>query len=180
VLEDENGRPNEAACPYVELLLRPRLFEERIGHSVFTVANFASSAECDDLIAAGYRVLKSYSRSVQYPRERLPLATRLDHTLFLRLLSLLELHMPDFCESTFGQSSQLKDMGRRFSPGEPAVNIYTAGGEFAPHTDKEHVTMLSMLPRYKPTPILGSVAAHVYAAAEPRPLTICGRPAPVP
>mmetsp|Transcript_17138 Transcript_17138/g.28708 ORF Transcript_17138/g.28708 Transcript_17138/m.28708 type:complete len:127 (+) Transcript_17138:480-860(+) len=33
-------------------------------------------------------------------------------------------------------------MHARYSAGEPAVNIYQAGGEFAPHTDNEHLTML--------------------------------------
>jgi len=33
-------------------------------------------------------------------------------------------------------------MVRRFSKGEPAINIYKSGGEFAPHTDQEALSFL--------------------------------------
>jgi len=112
---------------------------------VFTCESFATADECEALIAAAERVLQSYNRSWRNPRERLPIATKLDHTLLLRLFALIELQLPALCEAKFGQRAELQRMARRFSPAEPAVNIYTVGGEFAPHTDKEHLTLLMPL-----------------------------------
>ena len=37
--------------------------------------------------------------------------------------------------------------GLVFSPGEPAINIYTSGGLFEPHTDKQSLTILVSLSR---------------------------------
>ena len=144
------SRPDEAThcnfSPYEELLLCPRS-EGALGHSVFTIKAFATQTECQSLIAASKRVLASYTRGPDetHARERLPLVTKLDQTLLLRLFHVLEVQLPDLCEAIFGQRDHLKGMARRFSPGEPAVNIYTAGGEFAPHTDKEHLTLLMPL-----------------------------------
>ena len=45
-------------------------------------------------------------------------------------------------EEIFGQRTGLAGLRPEYSPGEPAVNIYTAGGEFAPHTDKQSVSLL--------------------------------------
>ena len=45
-------------------------------------------------------------------------------------------------EAIFGQRTGLAGLRPEYSPGEPAVNIYTAGGEFAPHTDKQSVSLL--------------------------------------
>lgn len=90
----------------------------------------------------GYRVLDSYDRTDRFPRERLPIATKLDGVLLQRLLSYVEAQLPNVALSFFGQKVNLGQMRRRFSPGEPAINIYTAGGEFNPHTDKEHLTLL--------------------------------------
>lgn len=117
---------------------------------MFTCESFATADECEALIAAAERVLQSYNRSWRNPRERLPIATKLDHTLLLRLFTLIELQLPALCEAKFGQKAELQRMSRRFSPAEPAVNIYTVGGEFAPHTDKEHLTLLSALHSPRP------------------------------
>lgn len=135
--------PHGGFSPYAELMLRPQLCKESLSHSVYTVKDFGSYSECKALIAAGYRVFESYGRAERYPRERLPIATELDNTLLLRLFTLIEHQLPALCEATFGQAHDLKKMARRFSPGEPAINIYGLGGEFAPHTDKEHLTVLS-------------------------------------
>ena len=50
-------------------------------------------------------------------------------------------------EAIFGQRTGLAGLRPEYSPGEPAVNIYTAGGEFAPHTDKQSVSLLVPLRR---------------------------------
>eukprot|EP00966_Prymnesium_polylepis_P163152 3770820-Prymnesium_polylepis.1 len=69
-------------------------------------------------------------------------ALRLHHTLFRRLLLLVETQLPELARSLFGQATGLHELHASYSAGEPAVNIYTAGGEFAPHTDNENLTVL--------------------------------------
>ena len=141
--ETTGNEPADSSC--VELLLRPRLHAGAVGHSVFTAPDFATQAECESLVAAGYRVLNSYDRTERYPRERLPVVTKMDGVLLHRLLALVEAQLPAYAQSVFGQKVDLHEMSRRYSPGEPAVNVYTTGGEFAPHTDKEHMTLLCAL-----------------------------------
>ena len=119
---------------------------------VSTVEGFATAAECESLIAAAYEVLASYDREPQ-PRERIPVAAssearRLHARLHARLLSLIEAWPGDelrWATDLFGQGAGLSEMTFRYSAGEPAINIYTVGGEFAPHTDEEHLTMLMPL-----------------------------------
>ena len=119
---------------------------------VSTVEGFATAAECESLIAAAYEVLASYERKLQ-PRERIPVAASsearcLHARLHARLLSLIEAWPGDelrWATDLFGQDSGLSEMTFRYSAGEPAINIYTVGGEFAPHTDEEHLTMLMPL-----------------------------------
>ena len=136
--------PEVAATPRCkELLLRPRLFEGAYERSVFTVDSFASTAECQALVDAAHRLLDSYGNAhVQPARSRLSIVSRIDQVLRLRLLTLLEAELPDFAHSIFGQSTGLAELRPDYSPGELAVNIYTTGGEFAPHTDKQSVTLL--------------------------------------
>ena len=131
---------NRAANPLVEILLRPRLYEGALGRSVFTVPSFVSNDECEELIAAASRLLESYGAAARPPRSRLSIASRVDRLLYTRLLALMEAQLPDWAEAIFGQRTNLAEMSVKFSPGEPAVNVYTAGGEFAPHTDKQVTT----------------------------------------
>ena len=141
--EHEAVREVAAAPRCKELLLRPRLFEGAYDRSVFTVDSFASAAECQALVDAAHRLLDSYGNAhVQPARSRLSIVSRIDQVLRLRLLTLLEAELPDFAHSIFGQSTGLAELRPDYSPGEPAVNIYTTGGEFAPHTDKQSVTLL--------------------------------------
>jgi hypothetical protein len=136
-------REDAANSRCVELLLRPRLqLEGAYDRSVFTVASFASPAECQDLSDAAHRLLDSYGHAAQPARSRLSIVSRVDRVLRLRLLALLEAELPAFAQAVFGQNTGLADLRPEYSPGEPAVNIYTTGGEFAPHTDKQSVTLL--------------------------------------
>jgi hypothetical protein len=106
---------------------------------VSTVEGFATAAECESLIAAAHEVLASYDREPQ-PRERIPVAAssearRLHARLHARLLSLIEAWPGDelrWATDLFGQGAGLSEMTFRYSAGEPAINIYTVGGEFAP------------------------------------------------
>jgi hypothetical protein len=61
------------------------------------------------------------------PRVRLPIACATDRLLLQRLLRLLEAQLPEYATSLFGQSTGLNGMIKRFSDGEPAVNIYGVG-----------------------------------------------------
>ena len=136
----------EAAKTITAVRLREPHDDCTLGHSVLTVAAFLSLAECARLIAAAHSVFASYDRAAE-PRERLPMAAcaegrRLHSVIIQRLLNLIEEKMPLLACSLFGQDTGLKEMNIRYSSGEPAVNIYTHGGEFAPHTDDEHLTML--------------------------------------
>jgi hypothetical protein len=67
-----------------------------------------------------------------------------DFDVFLsRVIAFAEEHLPEVAESVFGQATDLAKMRvSSFSSGEPAVNVYTVGGNFAPHTDKEALTLL--------------------------------------
>lgn len=70
----------------------------------------------------------------------------LSSTILLdRLLPFFEQHLPEVAQALFGQNSGLKEMRFSFSPGEPAVNRYTEGGEFRIHTDKLSVTLNVLL-----------------------------------
>jgi hypothetical protein len=67
-----------------------------------------------------------------------------DYDVFLkRVLDFVEAQLPALAESVFGQATGLAEMRvSSFSAGDPAVNVYTAGGEFLPHTDNEALTLL--------------------------------------
>jgi len=107
-----------ALGPCVELLLRPRLFEGALGHSVFTLDAFASDVECEALIAAAQRLLVSYGdRTPQPDRCRLSIVSKIEGFLLRRLLSFVEKRMPELAESLFGQKINLADMSVTYSPG---------------------------------------------------------------
>ena len=126
-----------------ELLLQPRKYEGAYDRSVFTVDAFATAEECEALVHAAHRLLDSYGvRDAQPARSRLSIVSKVDTVLRLRLLALIEAELPDYAHSIFGQRTGLAELFPEYSPGEPAVNIYTAGGEFAPHTDKQSVSLL--------------------------------------
>jgi hypothetical protein len=110
------------------------------------VASFASDAECAALVAAtvGIGNLEPRARTLA----RMPVADLAEcahaicDLLLRRALRLVEAELPVLATSWFGQSSALAEMEFAFSMREPAVNEYCAGGEFEPHTDKQHLTVL--------------------------------------
>jgi hypothetical protein len=83
--------------------------------------------------------------------ERLNKASRyLATDLIGRVLDIVQHELPAVAALLLGQScapsySQLRHTALEFSPGEPAVNVYTAGGEFSPHEDKQALTLLVLL-----------------------------------
>ena len=68
------------------------------------------------------------------------------HALAMVILSRtlwnLESLRPDDAQCIFGQRASLGDLVFSFSGHEPAINVYTAGGEFEPHEDKHMLTVL--------------------------------------
>jgi len=152
---DEAPKPAAAAAAraatgrlaWKELPLREPLFDCALGCSVFEVPSFATEAECEGFIAAAVTVAELYEDAKMQSRVRVPVASssaalRLHSRLLKRLLSFLESEMPALALSLFGQDTELASMNVSYSAGEPAVNIYTSGGEFKPHTDNEHLSLL--------------------------------------
>ena len=132
--------PQPSFAPVQELLLRPKSCEDVFGHWVYTVANFATDKECEKLVDTATGLLKSFR--VRNNRYRLNIGTETDRAIRRRLLQFMETERADLAETLFGQREGLADMLVRFSPGEPAVNVYSMGGEFQPHTDNENITIL--------------------------------------
>ena len=62
-------------------------------------------------------------------------ARALDQVLRLRVLSLLEEEQPAIAMHLFGHDANLSTLAASFSACEPAINIYTAGGDFEEHED---------------------------------------------
>jgi len=62
-----------------------------------------------------------------------------------RVLPFIEQEMPQVAQAVFGSSAGLVSREFSFSPNEPAINRYTAGGAFEAHTDKMSVTVNVLL-----------------------------------
>lgn len=134
------------------------------GHSVLIVPGVASPAECAAIARAG--VEAQAQRVLSGPTGELPTAAvasydsdaakrlRVDllgsdaahlcRTVLRRVLSLLDSRLAALRTLLFkgaGPSlAALCDEGRlTYTPGEPAVNVYTEGGEFVPHRDNQAV-----------------------------------------
>ena len=142
----EAAETSDVAHGITEVHLSAPLHDSAFRRSVFIVPSFLTPEECTSLIAAAHSVLASYDRAAE-ARERLPMAAcregrRLHSIILRRLLKLIEEKLELLANSLFGQDADLEEMNIRYSSGEPAVNIYTHGGEFAPHTDDEHLTTL--------------------------------------
>ena len=124
-----------------------RLF---LWNSIVVVPDFLTRDEChifmdaaDRSASVGSAAGKFYSNQPglnRYPVRKLDLEAQMlsDSVQKERLLPLLQ--RSSFCGELFG-TSQLKDLKAFYSPGEPAVNRYIAGGAIAPHIDREQLTL---------------------------------------
>ena len=132
------------------------------GRSVMTVPGFMSDGERKIL-------LQSAAETASWPeeqpameplmpgRQRLHVPSRLNASaqalseeILRRGLAFVQAHAPSMGETMLQCSAaDLTDMpddpGLEFSPGEPAVNVYTQGGEFKAHEDKRSLTILVLL-----------------------------------
>jgi hypothetical protein len=171
---------DQLAAP-TQHLLCPKPEEDAPAHAVYTVPSFATDTECDALLLDAHKRLESLlanksCRQKGWKKElvRLPLApnpAKVEVQLLHRLLALVEMHMPALAMEVFGQATDLADAAVAFSPGEPAVNVYTAGGQFSPHYDQEALTMLVPLSALD-THTGGGTAFWATAAVPPK----CDRP----
>lgn len=129
-----------------------------MGHSVVVLDSILSAEECDHLIEESSSVAISAQRQADQlsdGRVRLPVcdnfpeATQIScDAILVRVLTWLEKRLPALRKALFENlplSTCLRNPQLRFAVGEPAVNVYTAGGRFEPHQDKESLTVLSIL-----------------------------------
>lgn len=119
------------------------------GHSLFQVPALMSQEECQSLILAGHRVrpasmsgstvrLGIHDAALSFtPEEQRCVRAILD-----RALSLIEAMLPELAEALFGQRTALHTMELFYAQNEPAINIYSAGGELIPHRDKHRLSVL--------------------------------------
>lgn len=142
------------------------------GHSVF-MQMLASRDECKGLKEWASSIASAeQANGLPYPavgwdqksgRTRLPVASmqgckqqKLCETLLLRSLALFEQQAAGLNEALFGRCPQTirsaseeeavwSSDGLLFSAGEPAINVYTDGGDFRPHQDKQSITILLVL-----------------------------------
>ena len=73
-------------------------------------------------------------------------AQELCDAILMRAVVQVEHRLPGLITRLFGEgtlaSTILNNDDIVFSPGEPAVNVYTSGGDFDAHTDKQSLTVL--------------------------------------
>ena len=139
------------------------------GRSVIVVPDFCDAAERATLLSSAFaEAARSEEELVSGERgpsaaqsntgrlrlhvpERLPDCGLLGDQLIRRALAFVQRELPGAGEQMLGCSAtelpELLDAapGLEYSPGEPAVNIYTATGEFKPHEDKMGLTVLVTL-----------------------------------
>lgn len=133
------------------------------GHSVL-VQKLATPAECKVLkdwatSTASIEMEKSLDHVAlgfirNTGRVRMPIARMLGadshalcEELLLRSLALLEEQAPTLNTVLLGGCplTLAGNAGLSFAAGEPAINVYTEGGGFKPHEDKQSLTILTML-----------------------------------
>ena len=121
------------------------------GHS-FLIVDLASMSECRALHAAAVDV----ARDMEDARQGLKRFAVTDHLsdsmlelcdrILLRLLSTLNDGIPALLPALFGDalmpSTVIHNPRLDWSPHEPAINLYSAGGTFKPHEDEQSLTCL--------------------------------------
>lgn len=131
------------------------------GHSLLLLQGLASTEECDTLrteastFARWRRENPKPYATKDSPKVRSPIdemfglaGQALCEVLLRRVLALLRVEHPILLPRLFGgilssdASAVATNPALTFTPGEPACNVYGAGGEFAPHEDRQSLTIL--------------------------------------
>ena len=55
------------------------------------------------------------------------------------------MHVPTAEPASVAPASITRNAGLAFTPGEPACNVYTSGGQFTPHEDGQSLTVILVL-----------------------------------
>ena len=127
------------------------------GHSVLLLKAVASSEECAELRAAASTAAESERSArglhglVREPIEALlrgdARSLALCDALLVRQHAVLTSSLPSLIAALYGSDglSSTTCLGNDrlvWSPGEPALNVYTPGGRFTPHADEQSLTCL--------------------------------------
>lgn len=118
------------------------------GFSVMLIPELVSKEECASLLAAGLVAAEAEAVNNSDARLRLALVSfqpevqQAAQVIIQRALRLIEDRLPDLASSLFGQTTELASMELLFADREPAINIYSVGGEFLPHRDKHSISVL--------------------------------------
>jgi len=122
-----------------------------LGHSVVLIGDVATVEECETLIATAMGVgVKPHNGRVRTPVQHMFDESKqaLCNAILVRVLGLVEKDFPALRTALFRQVPLARCIGNpelTFAMGEPAVNIYTVSGQFAPHEDEESLTILTTL-----------------------------------
>ena len=118
------------------------------GLSIMLIPELVSKKECALLLAAGLMAAKKEAVKNTDPRLRLalvgfqPEVQRCAQVIIQRALGLIEDRLPELASALFGQTTELANMELLFADREPAINVYSPGGEFLPHRDKHSISVL--------------------------------------
>jgi len=120
-------------------------------NSVILIPDLLTKAECQMLIDVAEQHIAASSIDAQ-PLQRLPvreLGSATDefatHVIRDRVIPFFEQELPHVAQGLFGRATGLNGMRLSYSCNEPAVNRYTAGGEFLIHHDAFSVTVNVLL-----------------------------------
>ena len=120
------------------------------GLAVLMLSEFAQPQEVATLLSAGEAAAVATDATQGRLRlhvQRLDAAVQsLSEELVARALAFVQMQLPGMGEAMLKCSAgELGTLPLEFSPGEPAVNVYGVGGEFAAHEDRMGLTILLTL-----------------------------------
>ena len=139
-----------------------------LGTSILRIDALAADAECALLLKEAEAAVEIRSRvracagafSHRQPRFRMPVVNflvskspglTLCDAILRRALVRISEAVPGLVAQQLGEAAEssfhniIGNRALQFSEGEPAVNVYYAGGEFSPHEDKQRLTVLLAL-----------------------------------
>jgi len=158
------ARLPQACAGWHEVFLNPEAAEAQsvsasliAGHSIVIINALASQDECQDLLTtATATIMETHGLMMSlatHGRVRMPVLdvftpkTQLQCDVILaRALALVDTELPAVRKELFEGTPLTTLIGNpafRFADGEPGINVYTEGGLFPPHEDRESLTTLT-------------------------------------